>query len=255
MSDPYLPPDLLDIIADLLHDADDTLKSCCLVSKSWIPRTRKHLFAKVVFRTAEDLQSWKTLFSNPLTSPAYYTQSFTINFCPDPRESDWIPTFSRVVRFQMGTRSEPATFFFPFHGFSSALKSLHLDSTSLTSPCVFNFICSFPFLENVSVGMIGDVVDLDGDFGGMSTVAQSSSPPPFTGTLKLSLQMGMDPIASNFLSLSKGPHFRKLRMSWYSPKDALPTVALIEKCSLTLESLRIYSKIPGMSNRYLYLRW
>src|ERR1700753_246461 len=51
MSGPRLPAELLDHIADLLRDRE-TLESCCLVSKSWIPRARKHLFACVAFHTA-----------------------------------------------------------------------------------------------------------------------------------------------------------------------------------------------------------
>ena len=45
-----LPPEILDLIIDHLHDEPATLKTCCVVSKSWVPRTRKHLFALVEFR-------------------------------------------------------------------------------------------------------------------------------------------------------------------------------------------------------------
>jgi len=38
-SNPYLPPEILDYIVDLLHNSPNALKECCLVSKSWIPRT------------------------------------------------------------------------------------------------------------------------------------------------------------------------------------------------------------------------
>jgi hypothetical protein len=34
-----------------LHDTRDALRNCCLIFKSWIPRTRKHLFADVRFYT------------------------------------------------------------------------------------------------------------------------------------------------------------------------------------------------------------
>ncbi|KAF9789198.1 hypothetical protein BJ322DRAFT_1000595, partial [Thelephora terrestris] len=46
---PYLPPEILDLVTDNLSDEPSTLKACCLVSKSWVPRTRKHLFASVKF--------------------------------------------------------------------------------------------------------------------------------------------------------------------------------------------------------------
>ena len=47
MSDPYLAPETLDRIVDLLHNKREPLKACCLVSKSWVSRTRKHLFADI----------------------------------------------------------------------------------------------------------------------------------------------------------------------------------------------------------------
>ncbi|KAF9642961.1 hypothetical protein BDM02DRAFT_3104213, partial [Thelephora ganbajun] len=46
---PHLPPEILDYIVDFLYNEPETLKQCCLVSKSWVPRTRKHLFADINF--------------------------------------------------------------------------------------------------------------------------------------------------------------------------------------------------------------
>jgi hypothetical protein len=252
MSNPYLLPELLDLIADLLHDKEDALKNCCLVSKSWIPRTRQHLFANVEFRTAKDLQSWKDTFPDPSTSPAYYTRTLSITFCPDATTvgmglGGWITTFSRVARFEMGTHSKPANFLVPFRGFSPALKSLHLVFKSLPSPRISNFVHSFPLLEELCM-TTDDVFGLFG-IDRKSTVVQSSNLPPFTGALKLSLKSGMDPIASWLLSFPKGPHFRKLCFAWHYRKDASSMTALVERCSPTLEILRIDSEIFGTSSR------
>ncbi|KAF9644814.1 hypothetical protein BDM02DRAFT_3067122, partial [Thelephora ganbajun] len=52
MSNPYqvhLPPEILDCIVDFLRDQPETLKQCCLVSKSWVSRARSHLFTNVEF--------------------------------------------------------------------------------------------------------------------------------------------------------------------------------------------------------------
>ena len=70
MSKPYLPQELLDHVVDNLQDTKDA------------PRTRKHLFADVRFRTAKDLQSWKSTFPDPLTSHAYHTQILSIELLP-----------------------------------------------------------------------------------------------------------------------------------------------------------------------------
>ena len=68
MSHPYLLPELFDHVVDFLHDSSGTLENCCLVSKSWIPRTRKYLFAEINFRYTEDLESWEANASLPLTT-------------------------------------------------------------------------------------------------------------------------------------------------------------------------------------------
>ena len=59
---PDLPPELLDHIVDFLHDNQTALRNCCLVSKSWIPRARKYLFAAIEFHREETLKSWRETF-------------------------------------------------------------------------------------------------------------------------------------------------------------------------------------------------
>ena len=44
MSTPSLPPEILDLIVGHLCDKT-ALKTCCIVSKSWVPRNRAYLFA------------------------------------------------------------------------------------------------------------------------------------------------------------------------------------------------------------------
>jgi len=88
MSDPRLPPEILDNVVDLLHDESDALKVCCLASKSWISRTRKHLFAHVDFPTAAYLESWKETFPDPSISPACYTRTLIIECADTVRAAD-----------------------------------------------------------------------------------------------------------------------------------------------------------------------
>ncbi|KAF9647951.1 hypothetical protein BDM02DRAFT_3065508, partial [Thelephora ganbajun] len=44
-----LPQEILDLIIDHLRDEPDMLKICCIVSKPWVQRTRKHLFVHIKF--------------------------------------------------------------------------------------------------------------------------------------------------------------------------------------------------------------
>jgi hypothetical protein len=257
MPNPDLPAELLDHVVDILRDAADALKNCCLVSKSWIPRARKHLFANVLFRDAKDLQSWKTTFPNPSTSPAHHTQALFIEFSPavpaaDAEEGGWIPTFSRVVRFEIRTQFfEPENrTFLSFRGFSPALKFLHVSYIPIPPLDVCSLVYSFPLLEDLRLATTSRF-DTDDPYDGKPATVQPSDLPPLTGTLKLSLHMKTHPMISWLLSAPVGPHFRNLNLAWVFQGDASLITALVERCYSTLAYLRIDSYIYGAPNWYL----
>jgi len=107
MSNLRLPTEILDHVVDLLRDTENALRNCCLVSKSWIPRTRKHLFTDVDFLTEKQLESWKEAFPDPSTSPAHHTKALFIA-CPcirvavaDAKAGGWIRGFSCVVHLKV----------------------------------------------------------------------------------------------------------------------------------------------------------
>ena len=162
-SPPHLPPEILDYTLDFLYDDQDTLKQCCLASKSWLPRTRRHLFSKVTFRSATNLESWKQTFPDHSNSPACYTQILTVE-CPeavkiaDAGEGGWIRAFSRVVRLNVhaerarGRRgiSLPSFSLIPFHGFSHVLKRLCIICAFLPNAQIFDPISTLPFSRTCS---------------------------------------------------------------------------------------------------------
>ena len=81
MSNPHLLLEILDHIVDVIHNRPETLKKCCLVSKSWVPRTQKHLFCRIGTFSAEHLESWKKAFPGPSNSSAYHTHTPSVG-CP-----------------------------------------------------------------------------------------------------------------------------------------------------------------------------
>ena len=261
MSDPHLPTDILDHIVDLLHN--DTLRNCCLVSKSWIPRTRKHLFAKISFRTAESLQSWKKTFPDPSTSPAYYAKTLSISCLPvavvaDAESGGWITGFSRVVHLEVADHhmehvDQLATSLVLFHGFSPTIKSLRVTLTvPMESSHIFSLILSFPLLEDLIVTTRYNASTDNGDGSDrLSTIVQPSDPPAFTGCLDLYLVEGMAPIARRLLSLPGGLHFWKLTLKMFCGEDVLLTMALVEKCSHTLEFLEVSCGLLGTFIQHL----
>jgi hypothetical protein len=239
MSNPHLPAEILDHIVDHLHDTKHALRNCCLVSKSWIPRTRVHLFANVNLLTTKRLRSWKEMFLDPSTSPAYYAKTLSVNSSEVVTVTDtgvgWIAGFSHVMHLEVGSSVYPA-FFVPFHGFSPVMKSLRVAISSLFSPHIFNLILSFPLLEDLAVTIHHKAMPDDDD--GSDRVPPSSTP-MFTGSLELRLWGGMKPITHWLLSLPGGIHFRKLIWAWYHKKELSLMMALAERCSHTLESLDV----------------
>ena len=264
MSNPHLPPEILDHIVDHLHDTKYTLRNCCLVSKSWIPRARRHLFADIKFHLTKDLELWKKAFPDPSTSPARYAEALLIR-CPeavadaDAEAGGWITAFSRVAHLWLqswvigSTSSAP---FAPFHRLSPVVKSLYVELDTLESPHIFDLILSFPLLEDLTMNIHYKALIEDDDSPDWPlTSAQPSSPQMFTGSLKLLLMGGVKRVTHWLLSLPGGIHFRKLIWGWTHEEHLSLMMALVEGCSQTLESLDIIRTDPiiGTSIRCLSL--
>jgi len=255
MSNPCLPPEPLDHIADLLHDARPELRNCCLVSKSWIPRTRKHLFASIEFCYDTDLGSWKKAFPNPKTSPGRYTTTLGIGCsnvitAADAEAGGWTRGFSRLVYLEVGGTplcpNESKISFVPLHGLSPVVKSLRMNFTKPPPPSVLDLALSFPLLEDLAVStLFGAPND-----GNLPTIVQPSNAPPFTGSLELS-RGDVKPIARPLLSLPGGIHFRKLTLRQLHEDILSLILGLVEGCSHTLKSLDLASHQDGTSVWYL----
>jgi len=250
MSNPRLPREILDYVVDLLHDKPDALKQCCLVSKSWVPRTRKHLFANINFDCASDLEQWKETFPDPANSPAHHTRSLFVG-CPrsvtaaDAEEGGWIRAFSRVVRFELHTHHNHHSeiSLVPFHNFSPALKSLRVISYIPRSR-VFNLVCSLPLLENLS---IHEFRIWGADSNGIDF--QPSTSPLLNGTFESYNRGGSGPTVRWLLGLPGGFRFRKLVLTWRNEEDVRWITKLVVGCSDTLECFDVRQAL------YCTFRW
>jgi len=252
MSNPPLPPEILDYIVDLLHDDSNPLKECCLVSKCWIPRTRKHLFAHIKLKTAADLESWKETFPDPSTSPAHHTNTLSVG-CPHlitPADADgWIRGFSRVVKLELVTSSrttdESMISFIPLHGFSPVIESLHVRFGFVPPSRIFSLILSFPLLGDLTLVSCCTPTNSSNGPDGLPTVVQPSNSPAFTGSLDLYLEGGTMLIARRLLALPGGLRFQKFTSTWCDEEGLLLTTAVVEECSYTLEFLDIICYLLG----------
>ena len=241
MSSP-LPPEMLDLIVDFLHDKPDALKACCLVSKSWIHRTREHLFAHVEFSSRSRIELWKKAFPDPSNSPVRHTRSLRIHApsvvtSVDTGVGGWICTFSGVVRLHVDTRvfgGGRKISLVPLRGLSPSLKSLRLVyESSAPSSEIFGLVCSFPLLEDLAL----DSPDNGNEVDGWNIPSTS---PKLTGRLDLRMSSGIRSAACRLLEFPSGLHFSKITMT-YIDGDIESTMDLVSKCSDTLESLTIDS--------------
>jgi len=253
MPNPHLPLEILDYIVDTLHDEPKTLQNFCLVAKSWVPRTRKHLFARVNFTHPKDLESWKQTFPDPSNTPAYHTLTLCFGCAEvvttaDAEEGGWIRTFSRVVRLYVHSCKNPndsAVSLVPLHGFSPVLKFLHVSSTTVPNSQIFGLIRSLPLIEDLRLLVYETSNNDESDVCGPPTVVPPSSSPAFTGTLGLMLLQGVEPIARWLLGLPNGLRFRVLAMSWLRKDDLQWINALVVGCADTLESLDVTHHLLG----------
>ena len=258
MSDPYryLPPEVLDHIVDLLHANPEALKQCCLASKLLIPRTQKHLFGQIDFRTPADLEAWKKTFPDPANSPACYTHSLIVDCLEvvtpaDAEEGGWIRTFTNVVQLKL--QSEilrwPGTenALVPFHNFSRKLKSLRLHFVPIIPSHRFDLICSLPLLEDLTV--FHDVDEVSGGADGSDFRPLTS--PALTGALEL--YGTPEYTVRRLLDLPNGLHFRKIACRSRLSEELQLMMALVERCRDTLESVDIDWRVIRMS--FLQALW
>ena len=205
---PSLPPEILDIIVNQLRDEPTALKACCVVSKSWIHRTRTHLFARVEFRAPNSrIELWKKTFPDPSNSPACHTRSLSIcglsvTTAEDADTSDWIRTFHNLVYMRLDcTAVDRQVTLTPFHGLSPTLRSLSLRAISLE---VLDLICSFPLLEDLALIL---------PHCGSEVWNTPSTSPKLTGSLELRAVGDIRPAVRRLLGLPGGLHFTKVTIA------------------------------------------
>ena len=160
---PRLPPELVDSIIDFLRHDREALKRCRLVSKSWVPRTRLYLFEHVIIEHPVYLRKWKEYLPDPANSPFTRALSLSIPNAEEFSNEDvsWIRSqFTNLVQLEVlvcdkyywGRRSQVYAL---FHGLSPNIKSLNLGLIDSTPEVLLNFICSFPLLEDLQLGVVG----------------------------------------------------------------------------------------------------
>ena len=238
MSLPRFPPETLDHIVDHLQDDLGALTQCCLVSKSWVPRTRRYLFAHIKL-SSNRLKMWKKAFPDPTNSPAHHTRTMNIDLDGEGAESgSWIREFSRVEGLSLSATRTVSTSFTSFYNLSTSLKSLCVHSYIL-HPQVLSLIRSLPLLEDLTLISEGDVVSTEGELDEPQPAVPPPVSPVFTGSLCLLLELGVAPTVRQLLDFPNGLHFRQIKLSTFKGEDIHSIAELVAACSGTLECLHV----------------
>ena len=149
MSNPYLPPEILNHIINLVRNGQ-ALRECCLVFKLWVLCTRRRLFTDIKFHPACCLESWKKTVPDPADSLTYNTHVPWVG-CPqavkvvDAEEGGWIRAFSHVVVLYVDSyRTEPRWLVpsGPRSVISPVPKSLRVFSASFPNSRIFDLVLS-----------------------------------------------------------------------------------------------------------------
>ena len=238
---PSLPNEILDHIVDFLHDKPDVLKLCCLVSKSWVPRSRTHFFPQQVeFKSPADLKKLKEVFQAPKNSPGSYVRSVSFYHVDQLTDADvaWVRSFEHVVRLDVFISFGPNVSFTPVHNLSPTLKSLSVGWDDLPLEQVFDLICSFPLLEDLHVFGAGCV-------RGEGAVSKTLCLPPLIGTLLL--QTTEAGFARKLLELPGLLRFREIVLKPNTGSEFGGVNDLVGRCSDTLECIDLAWCIHGKS--------
>ena len=225
-----LPPEIVDLIIDHLHDEPTILKTCSVVSKSWVPRTRKYLFASVEFNASVSLiKLWKKTFPDPSTSPAHHTRTLSIwglrDVVAEAGTDGWIRTFHNVTHLDLSLLPDQVSTA-PFYGLAPALKSLTLTQSPSE---VLDIVGSFPVLEDLALVALYT----QSNAGGRNKPLTS---PKLTGTLDLKTSTNTRSVVRRLLDFPGSLHFSKIN-TLASDEDAKSVTDVLSSCSDTLESL------------------
>lgn len=243
---PLFPSKIFDLIVDHLHDERTTLNACCLVSKSWVPRTRRHLFSRVQFNAFESsIESWMEAFPDPLNSPAHYTHELSVSSDRAVNVArlntlSWIRAFRGIESLVVETAKwdDSQVSLVPLHGLSPTLKSITITHIQNSVPLsdVFGLVCSFPYLEDLTLVSTADDGSTD-----EWTIPPTS--PKFTGSLCLWMKGGS--LARRLLDLPGGLRFSDVSVVCLDEDAVKSTTDLVSGCHSTLEVLGITNFFPS----------
>ncbi|KAF9645585.1 hypothetical protein BDM02DRAFT_3119989 [Thelephora ganbajun] len=233
---PRIPQDIIDEILgclalssgfELTKSLETPLRSCSLVSKSWVPSCRRYLFYTIRF-TARDMAKWLETFPVPKEDPAHYVRKLRLSFggCHDvPREffkhTQWFVNVERMVL-------EGYEFNHPFKmplftRLPQSVTSLEIFALRIDLVRVWDVMAQLPNLDDLRLR--GDVVEDGKLWPGLGTALKAK----FGGKLELYGEHTDEGVVDILLEVPTGLHFTETTTRLSSGPSTFPSTKAFEK--------------------------
>jgi len=245
---PGIPREILDAVLDhLVADSDlRSLRSCALVSKSWVPSCRRHLFHTVHF-TLGSILRWEKAFPVPEKSPAHFIRDLRVSSGGSDgspgglffRYAPWITGVERVSFLGDGK-------WIPmFWQLPRSITSLTMRTDTSTLVQVRNILAQLPNLDDLSLS--GTLVPLSRrQLGGIGTDLRGR----FRGRLRLFEEHAGKDVVDMLLEVPTGLHFTVVEIRGMG-ECLFSTARFVGACCKTLVKLTYtvssYCEFPPFS--------
>ena len=246
-----LPQEIKDQVIDFLYDHKKTLRSCALVSRSWLRQSQKNLFAEVRI-DHYFLAKWCNNIPPGEDGLSSFARKLVVSH-RSPHEFDiampHISSFKRVETLMLSGYdcvdfcSKPCLPIAPdkYYGhFGETVRSLHLLNPSESLGALLPLIYLFPHLESLTIeGLMAS-----GEDHPPPPSHKTANPNAFKGKLDLCLLAGND--LGLLSQLAKYPlRYNCVSINGSSRELDVHFNNLIATCSHTLKTLNISQKYIG----------
>ena len=243
---PSIPQEIVDeILGHLSTDPGSrlSLQACTLVSKSWVPSCRQHLFHTILF-TPENIARWVKTFPVPEESPAHLVRDLRLligarNSVPETFFG-YIPWFKNTEGVSILQDAGSHALWIPsFRGLPQSVTSLTIKADRIFLRQIQNIIMWLPNLDDLVFS--GSFVAVErGALLGIGTNLRGR----FGGRLRLTGEYSSASLVNVLLEIPTGLHFTEVQIHT-TCESLLSTVRLTEACAKTLVKLSYMVDLHG----------
>ncbi|KAI0672680.1 hypothetical protein C8Q78DRAFT_1152127 [Trametes maxima] len=250
-----LPPELYDATIDYLEDDVESLRACGLACKTWLPRSRFHLFRSVRLRHADDVVRFRALLASA-PGVAHYVRKLSLvadyagvtadgaaleddGWVDDA--ADLLPLFTGVTTLALARVRWHALNDETRAAFDGVFKTVHqlflFEVSFDASRDVIAFLSGFPVLQELCFEAVSWKKDSPSPFEAQDEFAEA-------GSMHLSY-LFLDPkssptLVTEWLLQQPGEqHLRAIQLCWRELENTKSVGDLLQASGASLESLQV----------------